>query len=375
VHVVFCVSWGSERPVLRFVAGGRAVSFRRPPAPREPAAEATTILPTVNRAYAPQEVVDLAHARREARADRDWARADVLKAEIEAAGWTVVDRGVDFELRPAVPPDVIRDGVVHFGAAASVPSRLEEPASVDATVVAVVRDPATIAELVAAAGGLGPRVELVIVAEPSDDMPGPDVGDTDRVEVIRTASAFGVGAARNVGLRRCRGAIAVVIDASDAGEAGEAPLAQTLEWLAAGGLDRIERALDDAAVALVGVVAYASDDLRRFRPDGGGAADPVAVGGPVVAFRRADLVGRGPLDERFGSAVGLDVWWSLVLRDGGDGVPTRRAIALRDGPPSLMASSSSDDWRLPRRDAYRLAERFAGEDHLLVREAPAPPSD
>ena len=40
---------------------------------------------------APAEIVDLANARAAAKAARDWARADELRAQIDAAGWTVVD--------------------------------------------------------------------------------------------------------------------------------------------------------------------------------------------------------------------------------------------------------------------------------------------
>ena len=40
---------------------------------------------------APAEIVALADARAAAKAARDWARADELRAQIDAAGWTVVD--------------------------------------------------------------------------------------------------------------------------------------------------------------------------------------------------------------------------------------------------------------------------------------------
>ena len=40
---------------------------------------------------APAEIVDLADARAAAKAAKDWARADEIRAQIDAAGWTVVD--------------------------------------------------------------------------------------------------------------------------------------------------------------------------------------------------------------------------------------------------------------------------------------------
>jgi cysteinyl-tRNA synthetase len=51
---------------------------------------------------APGELVALAVARQEARAARDFARGDELRARIEALGWSVRDTAGGFELTP--PP-------------------------------------------------------------------------------------------------------------------------------------------------------------------------------------------------------------------------------------------------------------------------------
>ena len=40
---------------------------------------------------APAEIVELAKRRADAKAAKDWAMADALRAEIDAAGWTVLD--------------------------------------------------------------------------------------------------------------------------------------------------------------------------------------------------------------------------------------------------------------------------------------------
>ena len=69
----------------------------------------------------PDEVLSAAHARSQARADRDWARADELRAEIEAAGWKVVDRGTDFALTPVAAPDVEDGGTTRYGSSAVRP--------------------------------------------------------------------------------------------------------------------------------------------------------------------------------------------------------------------------------------------------------------
>jgi cysteinyl-tRNA synthetase len=51
-------------------------------------------------ALAPREAVDLARERERARAGGDFARADELRAQIEALGWTVRDATGGFELLP-----------------------------------------------------------------------------------------------------------------------------------------------------------------------------------------------------------------------------------------------------------------------------------
>ena len=273
----------------------------------------------VSRAYAPPEVIDLAHARREARIAGDWPRADELRAEIEAAGWTVVDRGVDFQLRPAVPPDVVRAGMTFYGASASVPSRLGEPASSRATVVVVADDVAALNSIVRAPVQLPRDVDLVAVANGLGNQVERGAGtaeDAARLEVVGAAGPFGIGAALNAGLRRLRGVTAIVLDSTASGEDG-GRVADLVAWLADGGIDSLERSLIEPTVAIVGLTGYASDDLRRFAPSDDD--EPVAVGGSIVAFRRADLVARGLLDERLESRPAVDIWWSLVLRDEGEG--------------------------------------------------------
>ena len=49
---------------------------------------------------APAEVVALAEERRQARADKDWARSDELRDEIAAQGWVIKDSKSGFDLEP-----------------------------------------------------------------------------------------------------------------------------------------------------------------------------------------------------------------------------------------------------------------------------------
>ena len=61
----------------------------------------------------------------------------------------------------------------------------------------------------------------------------------------------------------------------------------------------------------------------------------------AMAFRRSDYVERGPLDEHFRFYRNLDIWWSLVLRDDGDGTTLRGGRVARARPARSSATSTA----------------------------------
>ncbi|HET7031367.1 MAG TPA: glycosyltransferase [Candidatus Limnocylindrales bacterium] len=304
----------------------------------------------------PDEVLSLAHARSAARAARDWPEADRLRAEIEAAGWNVVDRGTDFALAPATPPTVETDGIVRYGSSAAVPSRLDEPAIGVATVLIVATDwPADVARAAAGVRAHAPNgVSVVVVA----DGPSPDqdaaLSDLDgSVELVRTSERLGTGAAWAIGLRRSVAPIVIVLDGSIE------PTGDIVTPLVG--------VLGDPAVGVAGGFGLVSDDLRRFEEVTTG--DATAIEGYVLAFRRADGAVRGPIDERFRFYRNLDIWWSLVLRDEGEDTPPRRAVtvglpAIRHEHRGWTALPEGERDRLSKRNFYRIIDRFGARRDL-----------
>ena len=132
-------------------------------------------------------------------------------------------------------------------------------------------------------------------------------------------------------------------------------------------------------MAVAGPFGLATADLRRFEevvPAGDAAVEVAAVQGYCMAFRRADAVERGPLDEGFRFYRNLDIWWSLALRDeGDDGAAAARA--RRAGPPARCGASRgpgrrgrrSERDRLSKRNFYRVLDGFRTRLDLAV---PAP---
>jgi cysteinyl-tRNA synthetase len=317
---------------------------------------------------APEPVRALAHARSDARARRDWPEADRLRGEIEAAGWRIVDRGTDFSLEPAHPDDIVEDGRTRYGSSSAVPSRLDEPDSALASVILIATDqPEDLARSVAALRRFAPAgTHLVIVAddpsaEQSASLIGPEgpaaepIGGSP-VEIVWTSAPLGYAAATNAGLRRAAGRIVVLMDTS-------VELTGDL-------IGQLEAALADPSVAVAGGWGIVSDDLRRFEDAPAGDVD--AIEGYALAFRRADLGQRGLLDERFRFYRNLDIWWSLVLRDEGEGRPPRRAIRISDPAATrhehrgYTGVPPAERDRLSKRNFYRIIDRFGSRRDLLV---------
>jgi hypothetical protein len=333
----------------------------------------------VTRQRIPDDVLSAAHARSKARVDRDWPEADRLRGEIEAAGWRIVDRGTDFALSPVAAADETDGGRVRYGSSRTVPSRLDEPATGLATIVLLATDwpddlqraldalrttsPAGTSVVVVADGPSKEQAEALegLAAVPSPDDDGPTLGDDPPIEVVWTSERLGHAAAVNAGLRRATAPVAVLMDTS------VEPIGDAVSPLA--------HALDDPSVAIAGGWGITSGDLRKFEDAPAGDVD--AIEGYLQAFRRADYAARGPVDERFRFYRNLDIWWSLVLRDEGEGDAPRRAVrldalpAVRHDHRSYTSLPDDERDRQSKRNFYRIIDRFGSRRDLLVHPAVA----
>jgi len=193
-------------------------------------------------------------------------------------------------------------------------------------------------------------------------------------EAVWLIGRMGVAAALNAGIRRAAAPVVVILDG-----ASEA-IGDVISPLVA--------ALADPTVAVAGPWGLTSQDLRNFAPVAPGNAlgpDVTAITLGAIAFRRADYVERGPLDERFIEPALLDAWWSLVLRDPETETDAaRRAVLVdiplvrpdpaferltgraRDGGLRSDGEDSSGD-HVVRRNRYRIIDRFGNRRDLADR--------
>jgi hypothetical protein len=317
--------------------------------------------------HVPAPILELADGRQRAREERNWAEADRLRAEIETAGWKVVDQATSYRLSPAHPPDVDEGGRVRHGSSTTVPSRLGEPRTGLATIVLVAMDRPD--DLTASVGALRVHApwgsQVVIVSDdPSEAqaeilgrLAGPAAepigGGEPEVVWLRTGS--GPAAAVNAGIRRALAPSVILLDTGL--EITGDPVTPLVE------------ALDDPTIGVAGAWGSATKDLRRFTDVSSGDADVVSC--ECLALRVLDYVERGPLDEHLRLSTHLGTWWSLVLCDGGEGMPPRRAVCVaglplvRQGRRDDPSITAADRVRLEKRDFYRVFHRFGHRRDLL----------
>ena len=361
----------------------------------------------------PAEITHLVRERTEARARHDWPKADELKAQIEAAGWRVVDRGSRTSIPPAAPATVAVDGEVRYGTASAVPSLLDAPATAAWTVVVLASEqPERLSRLLTALRTHSPAdTQVVAVAnDPSEAQRAALAADApDRApisgtvpEILRTSTRLGYAAALNIALQRAAGEFVLLTDAT--------------VWPAGDALSPLATALHDPEVAAAGAFGLYSGAAGPIRPGGltrepaaaedvagnvatadGAApaiADATALEGAWLAFRRSDYIELGPLDEHFVTPAWLDVWWTLRLRAGEEpegaeyvetamddsgeaaGAPAdeveheiampkpRRAVRLTLPLERDEVAWPPDRVRLNRRNMYRVLDRFGWREDL-----------
>jgi hypothetical protein len=248
----------------------------------------------------PAQLIELLERRRKARAARDFAAADALRAEIETAGWRVVDAAGESHLESPAEEAEVHPTV------AAVSNRADQPDGCERTLCLAVHGwPEDARRLLAACGGAGTEVVAVDVGAaglvPADLLPQswPGVG----VRVIRVEEPIGQADAWNICARQAAGRVLFFVEPS-------------LEF-DAGVLKQLAEVLEDEAVGLAGPFGMSTTDMRQFESDDAETVDALEY---LLAICRADLGRVGEFDPHFRFYRNLDIDFSYQVRAAGLGV-------------------------------------------------------
>jgi cysteinyl-tRNA synthetase len=293
----------------------------------------------------PERIERLLRQRDEARAAKDFARADAIRDEIA---------GLGLEIRDAPGgPTVVRKSLFEAIDPNRVENRLDEPPSCEISIHLLYEGfPDDVERFL---GGLGKHcaqhdVEVVLVDAASDDGEWLETLADDRVRVMHLSRATGWAEACNAGLKASRGRIVALADLS---------VEPTGDMLAP-----ILAAFTDPAVGVVGPWGLTSKDMRSFEDSRGPEVD--AVEGYFLVTRR-EMLARGLIDEKFRWYRIADIDLSFQLRALGYKAVVVDAPAERHTHRG-WASVPDEDERTKRskRNFYRFLDRWKHRHDLLL---------
>jgi cysteinyl-tRNA synthetase len=238
---------------------------------------------------------ELLRLREEARAKKDFARADEIRDEMAAAG---------YELRDTPQGAVVEKSARYETIApARISSTLENAAEVEFSFHLLYEGfPADVERFLRGlqVGCDLSSTEIVIVDNGSPDAERVEEWAGDPVRVIHLDREVGWAAARNAGLKCARGEIVVLADLSIE------PTGDILTPL--------RDALSDPQVGLAGPFGLVSESMREWEPSAGPEVD--ALEGYLIATKRG-LLANGLLSEKFKWYRNADIDLSFQIRSHG----------------------------------------------------------
>lgn len=306
----------------------------------------------------PAEILALSHERDLLRRRGQYERADVLKRQIEDAGYLIRDNPHGAHL--VILPSIEVDGIVYH-TARQLPSLLDDTDrctfSVNILAHNNIEQTRRCVESVLRFSG-ETSIEIILVDNASPD--GTDLWATTLrhqepcLHVLHTTRRMGAAEARNIGLKQSRGRYILLLDAS-VELIGDifTPLAKTLA---------------DSKIGITGLHGLQTDDLRHFTESQ--QLEVEAVDGLCMAFRRKLLKKVGLFDERYRFPRYMDIDFNFAVRDEGARVVVTPNLPVRCHPPvEDTAMSDAERTRVTKRNFYRFFEKWGDRDDLLLLQA------
>lgn len=302
----------------------------------------------------PPQVEQLIDERAAARAERDFGTADMLRERIRAMGWEVVDLPDGSTARPSLPEAV---GETAYARPQDLESLLDEPASMAASVhVLAEQHGKDLERFLRGLAAHPPTVdwELVVVAN------SPTFGIAQLLHgvslpaeptVLVSAERLGWADARNLGLRRSRGEVTVLVDTS------VEPIGDFVTPLLA--------AFEDPSVGIAGAWGVTSGTGRDFEDAPPGEVD--AIEGYCLAVRREVLRQAGLFDHHFRFYRNADLDFSFQARAAGWRAVAVPALPLRRHEHrGYAALAPAERERLSKRNFYRFLKHWGDRRDLLL---------
>ncbi|HTI15140.1 MAG TPA: glycosyltransferase [Dictyobacter sp.] len=304
----------------------------------------------------PEDILALSHERDYLRRKGQYDRADVLKRQIEDAGYAVKDNPHGAHL--IILPSISVDGA-QYRIARQFSSLLNEPDLCTFSVNILAQNTADqtrrcVESVLQFAGDAD--IEIILVDNASQD--GIDLwaealrNKDHRVHLLRASRKMGVAEARNIGLKQSRGRYVLLLD-TNVEVTGDifTPLAQTLT---------------NPQVGVTGLHGLRTEDLKHFAESNETEVEVITAS--CMAFPRNLLPKAGLLDEGYRFPHFMDIDFSFTLRDSNES----QATLTPDLPLTCHPDTDSTGWsdaertRLTKRNFYRFLEKWGDRDDLLV---------
>ena len=305
----------------------------------------------------PADILALSHERDMLRRKGQYDRADVLKRQIEEAGYAIKDNPHGAHL--IILPSIEVDGNV-YRTARQLPSLLDEADTCLFSVNVLARDSfeqtqRCLQSVLRFAGSYD--IEIVLVDNASRDelsIWAAVLEHSDsRVRVLRISRTTGEAEARNIGLKQSRGRYILLLDSS-VEFTGDVftPLAKTLE---------------NDSIGITGLHGLHTDDLRHFEESQ--SLNVEAVDKLCMAFRRNLLKKVGFFDEGYRFPYYMDIDFNFAVRDSGAEIVVTPNLPVTCYPVLHHAGlSDAEQTRLTKRNFYRFLEKWGDREDLLEEE-------
>lgn len=302
----------------------------------------------------PEEILALSHERDLLRRRGQYDRADVLKRQIERAGYVIKDNPHGAHL--VILPSLNVDGKQHR-IAREIADRLAEPDKCLFSVnILAQNNSEQVRRCVESVLRYAGTTDLEIILMDNASQDGVDIwAETlryrdPRVHALRSSRVMGAAEARNTGLKQSLGRYILLLDAS-VEVTGDifTPLAKTLE---------------DPEIGMTGLRGLHTEDLRHFEESQ--ETEVEVIDSTCMAFKRALLKQAGLFDERYRFAHFMDVDFSFAIRDEGVETVLTPALPLISHPDLTTTNmSDAERARLTKRNFYRFLEKWGDRDDLL----------